>query len=377
METKFAPPERDTQKVVKNEFNQLKKDVYIHEILNSLPYIAAVLNDKRQIIYSNEILLKELGIKTIECVIGMRPGEAINCIHANEEPGGCGTAESCRVCGAAVTILKAQESGYKETSECRIRVKRNEHEESLVFQITAKPFHWQDNKFIIITLNDISQEKQRRTLERIFFHDVINIAGTLNGFLELMQEQQDEQSMKKMVNTAVSLNKDLIEEIMAQRELSAAESNDLNVNLEMTNSLEIIENLSRKISQHAVAKNRHLFVDEHSCAVDFQTDPALLRRVLLNMLKNALEATEPDYKVTIGCYTQNDRVIFYVNNPTYMPRKIQLQVFQRSFSTKGAGRGIGTYSIKLLSERYLKGQVWFRTNTMKGTTFYVSLYMQK
>jgi sensor histidine kinase regulating citrate/malate metabolism len=48
---------------------------------------------------------------------------------------------------------------------------------------------------------------------------------------------------------------------------------------------------------------------------------------------------------------------------------VQLQLFQRSFSTKAADRGLGTYSMKLLSERYLKGQVWFTTSLEQGTTF--------
>jgi sensor histidine kinase regulating citrate/malate metabolism len=52
-----------------------------------------------------------------------------------------------------------------------------------------------------------------------------------------------------------------------------------------------------------------------------------------------------------------------------MPRNVQLQVFQRSFSTKGADRGLGTYSIKLLTERYLNGKVWFTTSPEGGTTF--------
>jgi len=60
---------------------------------------------------------------------------------------------------------------------------------------------------------------------------------------------------------------------------------------------------------------------------------------------------------------------FWVNNPNFMPREVQLQVFQRSFSTKGAGRGLGTYSIKLLTERYLKGMVSFSTSPETGTTF--------
>jgi signal transduction histidine kinase len=54
-----------------------------------------------------------------------------------------------------------------------------------------------------------------------------------------------------------------------------------------------------------------------------------------------------------------------------MPRDVQLQVFQRFFSTKGAGRGLGTYSIRLLTERYLKGNVSFTSSPEEGTTFRV------
>ena len=56
-----------------------------------------------------------------------------------------------------------------------------------------------------------------------------------------------------------------------------------------------------------------------------------------------------------------------------MPRNVQLQVFQRSFSTKGPGRGIGTYSMKLFAEQYLKGKIWFTTEKSTGTTFYFSI----
>ncbi len=51
-----------------------------------------------------------------------------------------------------------------------------------------------------------------------------------------------------------------------------------------------------------------------------------------------------------------------------MPEDARLQVFQRSFSTKGPGRGLGTYRIRLLTEKYLKGRVSFATGP-EGTTF--------
>jgi signal transduction histidine kinase len=94
-----------------------------------------------------------------------------------------------------------------------------------------------------------------------------------------------------------------------------------------------------------------------------------LSRVLGNMLKNGLEAVQQGERVTIGCRPGDRKAEFWVHNPGVMSENVRLQVFQRSFSTKGTGRGLGTYSIKLLTERYLRGQVSFRSGEGEGTTF--------
>jgi sensor histidine kinase regulating citrate/malate metabolism len=51
-------------------------------------------------------------------------------------------------------------------------------------------------------------------------------------------------------------------------------------------------------------------------------------------------------------------------------------MFQRSFSTKGSDRGLGTYSMKLLGERYLHGEVEFTTSQEEGTTFRLILPLE-
>ena len=51
---------------------------------------------------------------------------------------------------------------------------------------------------------------------------------------------------------------------------------------------------------------------------------------------------------------------------------MQTQVFQRAFSTKGKGRGLGTYAIKLFSEKYLQGTVAFTSTEADGTLFRAS-----
>ena len=90
-----------------------------------------------------------------------------------------------------------------------------------------------------------------------------------------------------------------------------------------------------------------------------------------NMLKNALEATPNGGTVTLGCRILENNIQFSVHNPGFIPRDVQLQIFQRSFSTKAPNRGTGTYSMKLLSS-FLSGTVVFSTSEEKGTVFMAS-----
>jgi sensor histidine kinase regulating citrate/malate metabolism len=91
------------------------------------------------------------------------------------------------------------------------------------------------------------------------------------------------------------------------------------------------------------------------------------------MIKNALEASLPDATVTISCAKSGEKIRFSVHNTTFIPRDIQLQLFKRSFTTKGVGRGLGTYSMKLLGEKYLKGKVGFESTEQNGTTFFIEI----
>jgi signal transduction histidine kinase len=99
------------------------------------------------------------------------------------------------------------------------------------------------------------------------------------------------------------------------------------------------------------------------------TDRGLLHRVLGNMILNAIEASSPEEVVSVSCGVTDGYAEFRVHNEGHIPKEIQLRLFQRSFSTKGAGHGLGTYSMKLLSERYLNGRIGLSSSPQLGTTF--------
>jgi signal transduction histidine kinase len=225
-------------------------------------------------------------------------------------------------------------------------------------------------------LQDISDEKRRAALERIFFHDLLNSVGGLNGLLTILKNGTKPEETRELINLSEEASRDIIEEILLHRQIRAAEIGELNVNIELTNSFEVIDSAIRKMGFQEAGKNKRIIKAENSVKIDLETDKILLQRVIINLMKNALEASQNGDAVSVGIDNNEGKIRFWVKNDQVIARDIQMQLFQRSFSTKGNGRGIGTYSIKLLTENYLKGKVSFVSNESDGTVFSIELNLK-
>lgn len=374
MDTYFAPAERASQAAVVHDYNLFTGFGQVNELINALPFIAAVLNEQRQVVYGNRPLLEAMGFKRFEDILGLRPGELINCVHAREMPGGCGTAEACRVCGAVNAIQDCLKSNKKIVNECRITATVDLNPFSYDFEVTASPFQYQQQRFIVLSFEDISDEKRRQVLERLFFHDIINTAGGLRGFIDFLKLTDDPSERLEYTNIASRLSETLIEEILSQRQLLEAERGELTATMLDVDIAEILQEVVHQIEHHQVSKGKTIISEEIHQPVVIQTDAVLLKRVLLNLLKNALEASTKGEQVMLGVKTDKPGMIqIWIKNQSVIPRDIQLQIFQRSFSTKGVSRGIGTYSIKMFTEQYLGGKVSFVSNEKDKTVFTVAL----
>jgi hypothetical protein len=372
-ETHFAPAIRSTKEQILREFELVGSQKSFTEIFGALTGIGAVLDENRQIVYANNDFLSLLGIDTLEPILGKRPGEVISCVHATEEPMGCGTSFACEYCGAVNAILESQKSGKKAMKETRITRDVGGKAQSWDMNIISTPIRLSGNPFYILVLQDISDEKRRSALERIFFHDLLNTAGGLNGLLSILKEGADPEEAQELINLSEEASRDILDEILLHRQIRAAEMGDLQLNIDKVNSLGLLSSAVGKIRSHEVGKNKSVVISDKVAAIDFETDKNLFQRVIINLLKNALEATTSENSVSVGVENENDKIRFWVKNDSVIPKDVQMQLFQRSFSTKGTGRGIGTYSIKLLTENYLKGKVSFISNEAEGTVFYIEL----
>lgn len=365
--TEYAPAEREDIDIVRYKFLELSKISLIRTLTDAIPDIFLILNDKRQIVYANIRLLEIFGLNSIDQVLGKRPGEILNCKYSSIYPGGCGTTLFCSQCAAVNSILESLK-GISSVQECRILDINNKGYDFLVW---ATPFEYQGNKYSIFTLRDISDQKRREALEKIFFHDILNTLNGLLGFAKIVQENPN--TIFELKHIFLEIATTLLDEVNAQKILLDAEKGKLKLSLVQINSIEFLTFMKNLYQNLIVAEGKEIVVDSNSANFTFETDRTLLQRSFGNLIKNALEAINQSEIVTIGATKKDEEIVLWVHNPGLIPRENQLQIFQRSFSTKGAGRGLGTYSAKLLCENYLKGKVDFTSTEPEGTTFFIRL----
>ncbi len=371
MDTYFAPAERAGKKELLGEIETVNKNPVMSGLLHSISGLLAILDEHRQIIAINDSFLKKLGIKDPSEALGLRPGEALQCIHAHEKPAGCGTTKFCSTCGAAIAIVSSLSQDKPAERTCALATNRGGRTVDIALLVKSHPIKIDGTKFLLLFLQDITIQQQRAALERTFFHDVNNILSGLLGASEMLSLENDQADLVRIIRQS-SLR--LKKEVEIQRCLSQSESCTYHPLRHETTTGQILEELKSFFLNHPVTRNKKIVFPASVTDLPFNTDMSLLFRILCNMITNALESTEENGTVKVWLEHDDNSLSFCVWNRQPIPQNIARRIFQRNFTTKdGAGRGVGTYSMKLFGEQILGGQVSFTTSQEGGTVFRFSL----
>lgn len=381
VDTYFASPERLGKDEIAGQTEKLLHNEMLITAFDAVPITLVILNENRQIIGANSLTKEQFGDSALT-VLGKRPGEAFSCKYAATAPNGCGTGKACVTCGAVRTILDSIETGQKSTGECCIEsIGVDGNSQCLELRVTVSPFQVEDEKYYSLILEDNSQSKRLEVFQRLFFHDVLNTIGCIKGYVDIMQDGSDlnaadeipEEGDSSYMPYLSGLCDQLHDEVNAHRQLISAENGELAVQHDMLRPQEILEAIAGNYQKHEIGQG-HIVTALPSQCGEIETDRLLLMRILGNMTKNAIEASPAGSTITLSCVENGGQITFNVNNPGVIPDEVRYQIFKRSFSTKQkVGRGIGTYSMRLLGEKYLGGEVGFTSEEPTGTTFYLRI----
>jgi two-component system sensor kinase FixL len=101
-----------------------------------------------------------------------------------------------------------------------------------------------------------------------------------------------------------------------------------------------------------------------------KADPHLLKRVLINLLTNAVQAMPDGGKLTLSAQvdSQGQVVITVVDTGVGIPEEIKPQIFTPLFTTKPRGQGFGLAVCKRVIEAH-GGSISFESTAGKGAKF--------
>lgn len=231
---------------------------------------------------------------------------------------------------------------------------------SLTIQATELRIRGNDVK--LLTLQNIQPELQKQELEawqnltRVLRHEIMNsitpissLTSTLKEILEhdLTQKedhyelkQEGAEDLKEGLNTIENRSKGLIKFIDAYREYTSLP----NPKIKMVKLKDLIEKVVMLMRQEMKKYNIDF---KHECSSEYltiQSDEEMIEQVLINLLKNAREATagSPNpYIELIGKYDGSHVKIQVTDNGSgIIPEAIE-HIFVPFYTTKKSGSGIG------------------------------------
>lgn len=207
-----------------------------------------------------------------------------------------------------------------------------------------------------------SEKKAYSKVIRMMAHEVNNSIGAVNSILDVTQSYVDEPDVKHAVRVAIERN-DRLNRFMRRFadvvRLPQPQKRPMDVSA-------IVRSVVRLMQPQAVARNVSLTSisnEENVRLVDVEQ----IEQVLVNVVKNALEACEPGQRVEV---ISNTRYVLIRDNGEPIPEVLAVNLFNPFYSTKPDGQGIG---LTLTREVLLNHQFPFslKTNETGWTEFLI------
>ena len=238
-----------------------------------------------------------------------------------------------------------------------------------------------DNKtFIIWRLKDISKEKELENLilrtnklaivgEIACFlaHQINNPLASIMGYAELIQMQTEDENLKKKAEFIVSNAKKCGETVKRLLQLSRPYEGKPEYVDPALLTIDVINLLNPK----AKKRNVKILFETRTNGKRIFTFPWQIEQVLINIIDNAIDASEKDSQVSIYLTSENGYVKWKIID---RGKGIEdtTKVFEPFYTTKREGTGLGLCIAKKLIEN-LKGEIKIKSKLNYGTEVEISI----
>jgi two-component system CheB/CheR fusion protein len=266
-----------------------------------------------------------------------------------------------------------------------------------VFSLNMRQLPSLDGKEILITAEDITESKQleekqdiqRKNLEKkletaehlavigqtagMVGHDIRNPLQAIISAVYLAKDDlaslpQSEikenliESMKEIEGQAEYINKIVADLQDFSRPLEPC--------IEEVNLRQLIDNLQLGMDTE---ENVEVMSEMADNIQTLKADHGFLKRILTNLITNAVQAMPKGGRITITAYKEKEHCIITVEDTGEgIPENIKPNIFKPLFTTKSKGQGFGLAASKRLANA-MGGDITFQSTKGKGAKFTITL----
>jgi signal transduction histidine kinase len=227
-------------------------------------------------------------------------------------------------------------------------------------------------------LIDLNREKDG--MMDVVAHDLKSPLNNVEGLVGLLplegsltnEQQQYIDQIKKQIHAGKNLINDLLDIHAYGHEDATANFSDLSLNAYFSDLITGYKEVLAK-------KDQQLITDFKNGDLTLSTDKNILRRIVDNLLTNAMKFSSNDTTITLQCNRQGDwiRIVVIDQGPGISDedQKKMFKMFQKLSARPTGGEssnGLGLSIIKTLTNK-LKGTIEVKSKLGVGTEFIISL----
>jgi PAS domain S-box-containing protein len=208
-------------------------------------------------------------------------------------------------------------------------------------------------------------------------HDIRNPLQAIAGDLYLIDNDaaslHDGETKRSLQESVISIQGNLqyIDKIIVDLQDYAKR---LNPCLEKINLEKIIEEVMLLIP---VADTLKVVIEVENGFPDFISDFSMVKRILFNLVNNAVQAMPKEGTLTIRAFSNSGKVFVCVEDTGVgIPEDIKPKLFMPMITTKSKGQGFGLAVVNRFVEA-LNGTITFESQEGRGTKFIVGLPINK
>lgn len=235
------------------------------------------------------------------------------------------------------------------------------------------------NEKLVLINDELTKLNQEiRGLVNTIVHDLKSPLNSLQGLLFVIeQEVKENENAAELINHSHRVLKGAHEIIQQLLELRAIEENSYAIQMEPIEVQHFVRELKNDFDIVARQKNIELVAEAAEATIS--TDRTLLRRIMENLVSNAIKFSPTGKQVIIRTWTQNGQAYFQVSDqgPGFSQSDMQriYGKFQKLSARPTGGEsshGLGLATVNVLTKE-LKGTIVLETEAGKGASFTIEI----